>query len=60
LLAFTEAGSLLTLDATIVNLRIRSPAKQSEVEYLVDMLRKADPPIAVQVYDTRTDEVLSL
>jgi hypothetical protein len=31
---------------------------QSEVEFLVDMLRKADPPIAVQVYDTRTDEVL--
>ena len=29
-----------------------------EAEEMVDMLRKADPPIPTEIYDSRTDEVL--
>lgn len=33
---------------------------QNEVEYLVDMLHKADPPVTVEVYDNKKQETVVL
>lgn len=36
------------------------PTLQNEVKQLVDVLQRADPPVHLQVYDARKDEVVYL
>jgi len=50
------------VDTALVNgiALIRVVNSRSEAEYLVDMLRKADPPIFVEVFDNRKNEVIDI
>ena len=50
------------VDTALVNgiALIRVVNNRSEAEYLVDMLRKADPPIFVEVFDNRKNEVIDI
>ena len=50
------------VDTALVNGKslIRVVNSKSDAEYLVDMLRKADPPILVEVFDNRKNEVIDI
>lgn len=50
------------VDTALVNgiSLIRVVNSRSDAEYLVDMLRKADPPILCEVFDNRKNEVIDI
>jgi hypothetical protein len=50
------------VDTALVNgvSLIRVVNSVREAEYLVDMLRKADPPIVVEVFDNRKNEIIDI
>ena len=50
------------VDTALVNgiSLIRVVNSRTDAEYLVDMLRKADPPITVEVFDNRKNEIVDI
>jgi hypothetical protein len=50
------------VDTALVNgiSLIRVVNSRTDAEYLVDMLRRADPPITVEVFDNRKNEIVDI